>query len=47
MLQGWRSLRVWTRTTNAAEVSAATVLEDKEVQHQMDRKDGLEGDYKE
>lgn len=32
---------------NAAEVSAATVPEDKEVQHQMDRKDRLEGDYKE
>lgn len=44
MLQGWRSLSVWTRTRKVGEMS---VVKDEEAQHQIDRRSRVEGDYKE
>lgn len=44
MLQGWRSMSIWTRTRKVGEMS---VVEDQEAQHQIDRRSKVEGDYKE
>lgn len=45
MMEGWSSLRVWTRIRK--EMSPAAVLEDEEAQYRIDRRSRLEDDYKE